>query len=466
MDKPETFEIDLSKYIEILIRQWMLIVGTALIGTLAVAAFLLIAPTTYQARVLVVTTKIASSVTFGSAIETLSEGQLPVTLVDQKARLQSYVALVSNPVIAERVYEDLRADFGDKLPDPETLQEMVRGTVLKGSDSVEIIVTNRDPALVSAIANAWGREYVDSVNNLYAVGSYQEKLLTIQRQTDEAHANFLDVEQDYIAFLSSSPLEEYKRIQEQLIPLNRLLLDARGLLEQVEAGGEGAAASNALAVTLFKTQVLASNPYMNRSQTSPGTSQANPFTIQFQANPVAISSQDLVADLKSMVGTLERRCQDLIERVDFLVEHQKNGSLSASLESRQLNPGNRAISLSSEVENTIRLLTSQIESEEGRKRDLTSTRDLAWSSYHNLATKEAELIIASQTGGQEVVLGSKAYVSENGSSIVKNVVLAALIGLAIGVFLAFFIEFIWGYKGREPQPLIAWNFGSREENKI
>jgi uncharacterized protein involved in exopolysaccharide biosynthesis len=108
MDQSDHLEIDLGKYMEILFRQWRLIVGAALVCALAAAVVMMRTPVSYQARVLVPTTKIASSVTFGSTIETLSEGQLPVTLVDRKARLQSYVALVSNPLIAERVYEELK----------------------------------------------------------------------------------------------------------------------------------------------------------------------------------------------------------------------------------------------------------------------------------------------------------------------------------------------------------------------
>jgi uncharacterized protein involved in exopolysaccharide biosynthesis len=126
MDQSDHLEIDLGKYVEILFRQWRLIIGAALVCALAAAVVMIRTPVSYQARVLVPTTKIASSVTFGSTIETLSEGQLPVTLVDRKARLQSYVALVSNPLIAERVYEELKGDFGEKLPSPESLIRMVR----------------------------------------------------------------------------------------------------------------------------------------------------------------------------------------------------------------------------------------------------------------------------------------------------------------------------------------------------
>jgi capsular polysaccharide biosynthesis protein len=459
MDQSDHLEIDLGKYLEILFRQWRLIVGAALVCALAAAVVIIRTPVSYQARVLVPTTKIASSVTFGSTIETLSEGQLPVTLVDRKARLQSYVALVSNPLIAERVYEELIGEFGDKLSSPESLIRMVDGAVLTGSDAVEIKVLNGDPALSIAVANAWGRHYVDYVNNLYASGTYQDTLLNVQRQANDAHTKYLDAQQAYISFLSTSSIEELTHLRDDLRRVERLLVDAQGLQEQVVAGGEGAAASNALAVSLLKTQVFTSNINTDKAQ-----SQTSPPTLQFQASPITVSSQDLIVDLNSLVIMLENRRQALMDWTDFMVLQEDSQTISANIEvtvPQASDPMNSPVSLSGAAEEKIRLLTSRIESEDGRKKDLALTRDVAWDAYQNLAKKEAELVVASQTGGQEVVLGSTAIVVRNGSSLVRNVALAALVGLFFGVFMAFFIEYWWGYKGREPQAIFGWNFGGR-----
>jgi capsular polysaccharide biosynthesis protein len=359
-------------------------------------------------------------------------------------------------VIAEKVHNDLKEEYGDKLPEFELSLKMVSGTVLTGSDAVEIIVRNNDQSLVQAIANAWGRHYVDHVNHLYAIGSYEDTLLNIQNQAEEAHAKFLEAESAYISYLENSPSDEYTRIRNELIRVNHLLADARGLLEQAEAGGEGAAASNALAVSILKTQVFASNTGTDISQSSSETS--NPITLQFQANPVSISARDLAADINSLVSTLENRSLALMERVDVLIAQRQSQLASASIEPIQ--PTVNLMSLT--VEDMVRMLTSRIEYEAGLKRDLTLARDLAWNAYQNLATKEAELLIASQTGGQEVVLASTANATRNGSSLAMNVALATLVGLVLGIFLAFFVEYWWTYKGREPQAVVRWNLGGRE----
>jgi hypothetical protein len=319
--------------------------------------------------------------------------------------------------------------------------------------------SNGDPALSTAVANAWGRHYVDYVNNLYASGTYQDTLLNVQRQANDAHTKYLDAQQAYISFLSTSSIEELTHLRDDLRRVERLLVDAQGLQEQVVAGGEGAAASNALAVSLLKTQVFTSNINTDKAQ-----SQTSPPTLQFQASPITVSSQDLIVDLNSLVIMLENRRQALMDWTDFMVLQEDSQTISANIEvtvPQASDPMNSPVSLSGAAEEKIRLLTSRIESEDGRKKDLALTRDVAWDAYQNLAKKEAELVVASQTGGQEVVLGSTAIVVRNGSSLVRNVALAALVGLFFGVFMAFFIEYWWGYKGREPQAIFGWNFGGR-----
>jgi polysaccharide biosynthesis transport protein len=462
----ENLEINIGKYIEILIRQWRLIAVCLFVSAAAAVMAIYIKPSVYQARVLVATTKIASSVTFGSQIETLSEGQLPVTLVDRKARLQSYVALVTDPVIAERVYEFLQPEFGENLPDPESLVEMVSGAVLTGTDMIEIQVSNGDPTYLLAIANTWGRHYVDFINKLYASGTFNETVLNIQRQTSDAHAKYMDAQEEYISFLTSSRVDEYTHLRDDLRRVDRLLLDALALQEQVNTGGEGAAASNALAVSILKTQVFASSSTSTMQVQSPPNPspmqfQTIPYYLQFQASPVIASSQDLLSDINSLVIMLQNRRQALMEWTDYLVLQLDSHSISANSEAGSTQTTSSmqdTVSLSGAAEEKMRLLASRIEYEEGRKKDLALTRDVAWDAYQNLSKKEAELVVASQTGGQEVVLGSTAIIDKVGGSITL-VALAALVGLVLGVFLAFFIEYWWDYKGREPQAIFEWNIG-------
>src|SRR4030067_2631339 len=184
MQEPDYLEINLGKYLEILIRQRALILLIALLFVAIAAGVDRIQPKVYQASVLVASTKITSSVSFGSSIETLSEGQLGTRVGDVKARLESYVQQVKSPRIAEAVI----ADLGEQLPetdrDPIRLIGRVNGSQVAKSDSISITVRHSDPKLSAAIANSWAKEYVNQVNTTYLGGGVRDSYLAIKRQAE------------------------------------------------------------------------------------------------------------------------------------------------------------------------------------------------------------------------------------------------------------------------------------------
>ena len=108
-----------------------------------------------------------------------------------------------------------------------------------------------------------------------------------------------------------------------------------------------------------------------------------------------------------------------------------------------------------EVENQILLkrldqLEAKLEAETARRQDLERRRDLAWETYATLAKKEAEVIVAAQSGGTEVRLASRAVPPSSSSAPRKslNVAVGGALGLVLGAFGAFAIEW-WQDNGRQ-----------------
>ena len=444
MQESDGLDFDLGKYIEILVRQWMLILATILVCALAAAIISFRKPVSYEASVIVSSAKLGSVVTFGSTIETISEGQGYINIVDRKARLQSFIALVKNPLIAQRVYEDLRVEFGDKTPEPDGLIDRVSASLMTGSDSIEIVVKNGSPELALAIANAWGERYVGYINDLYTTGGALSTTSNIQAQIDEAYQAYLSAQDDYVVFLSSSPLNEYTRMAEEFLRIGQVLEDARSLREQVSVGGEESASSNALVLSLLKTKAFAATPVLEN--------------YQFQIAPASSSTDALLGDVDNLIAALEDRYSDLEGRIDSLVGQGNvaavgsGNSLSAS--STAEGAGSEEILSLSRAEQNNRLLLARAEHENGQMHEKQLARDLAWKTYSNLATKVVELEVAAQTGGYEVVLGSPAIESEKVNNSTQPIFLAAIVGLLVGVFSAFGIEYWWGYKGIEAQPIL------------
>ena len=89
-------------------------------------------------------------------------------------------------------------------------------------------------------------------------------------------------------------------------------------------------------------------------------------------------------------------------------------------------------------------LQEQLERERARKQELTSTRDLAWETYDTLARKEAEIGVASQVTDTEVRVAVTAIEPKEPVAPKKklNIAIAGMLGLMVGVFGAFFIEFL------------------------
>jgi succinoglycan biosynthesis transport protein ExoP len=74
---------------------------------------------------------------------------------------------------------------------------------------------------------------------------------------------------------------------------------------------------------------------------------------------------------------------------------------------------------------------------------LTRGRDIAKNTYMTLANKVEESRIAAQDETGEVRLASRAAVPRSpvGPRRLMNTVLAGVLGLFVGIFLAFFVEF-------------------------
>ena len=522
MQEPDYLEINLGKYLEILIRQWALILLIALLFVAIAAGVDRIQPKVYQASVLVASTKITSSVSFGSSIETLSEGQLGTRVVDGNARLQSYVQQVKSPRIAEAVIADLGVQLPETDRDPIRLIGRVNGSQVAKSDSISITVRHSDPKLSAAIANSWAKEYVNQVNTTYLGGGVRDSYLAIKRQAEEARRTYEQAQAEQVEFISENKLNELARqiseqrsvkeslsaartlmvseiisttmlshlavYEEQLRNLekrlalayndsrrvNQLLKSAQDMRDQVLNGGSGAASSNALALNLLKAQIFTFN------------NEEGLGNLQIQVAPLNLSTEEMVTDLDSLIRTLESRQQGLDTEIASLSQKllENNGSSSLSVNAAESGRPAGAESQATlqaftdlsgiggiitvdqgetELEQKIRELELKLNElkslsaiESGREQELTRAVQLAWETYSNLATKEAELRVAAETMGTEVVLAVPAAApSKPDSSGSKNLELAGAVGLVIGLIVAFTTEFWWQYKGISPQPVLS-----------
>jgi len=421
----------------------------------------------------------------------------------------SYLATEAQTTQAKTDYEKAQVALDDFIAHNK-IEEYTRQI-----QEITTIVTSlrgaRSTATSTIVNEEVGAEQ-QVIDELYKAQAANQ-LLALQQDQD-ARRQLITA---YIAALSQGRQDVFnQQVQDRLARLDQaysdsrhvenLLTNAVSMRAAVNAGGDAAARSNALALTLLKTQIYAAFP---------GSS-----NLQVQNLPESLGSTigtvdaaGMVYDLDALISTLKTRQTDLNTLISTLsseIQNQANLKLSDSLESTgglaqtiqdrypelfqlgalstlSLNVVQNGNPLATEamqrsqallqlkglenlvnfsivgtpIENTIeeneqkiRDLNSQISTETSTQTVLTRERDLAWTTYSALNTKSAEMNVAAQTTGIEVVFASPATPPDRKvvrSSIVLVIGIGA--GLLIGVIVAYAYEFWLNYKGRKVEIL-------------
>ena len=529
----DELELDLSKYIMTLFRQWRLILTCALVPTLLAGMLSLVLPKSYKASVLVASAMTLTPVYLGFSIETTTEEQFAAqsqqaqALYDRQARLQSYVELANTGTVAAAVL----AELGDRLP-PEDRSEarllsMVEAELVSDSDAISISVTASDPILAADIANTWGQAYVAHINAIYSGtpvgGSYED----IHQQVETVRGDYEAAQAAVVAFRDSNSIDEnqhkidqlqvylsnyydqYKNYigkyyEERASFLNQYYTDRLTQLQlaydesqrmsvllektllmrdQVQDGGMQAVRSNAMALMLLKNEVFTAFPPQLASQVplgddlqlqlqQPQAGLLEGLIVQLQQPQagllegligLGVTQDQVISDLDALAGVLAERQSELSGEIVSLQGEPPDSR--ASLLAAQSDTTVEIPQTLPKVEQQIRSLQAQIVEAQGKLQQLTQTRDLAWSAFSNLSTKEAELRVAEQTGSVQVSFASKAAVLEGDTfNGMRITLIAGVVGLLLGILAAFAVEFWQTRNGQEPYAIrFPWEKARAEE---
>lgn len=407
-------EIDLREYINVIVRRWKWIAGITLVAviTAAIVSFLVLPPV-YQARAGVVIVKSRSEIAFEPKYRTLTEE-------DIASRRKALEALVRSSSVAAEVIDKLGSTLQPEEREVEALLDIVETT--SNGDLIGIKVEGKDPSKIAAIANAWGEAYERYVNELY--GGRIQSPEDIQPQVAEARSSYKETEEALARFMGDNQIEALSREigakQNTLADyysttqmLDRLIADATALRDQLRQGASSARTGNSLSILLL---------------------QASSFTLLSPGLPVQLQ---LSFDEQSI---LESSAEEQVQELDVLLS-----VLEARLAGVQARIDERAL------QQEILQLQEQLEREQARMRELTQARDLAWETYNTLARKEAEVGVASQATDTEVRFAVRAVEPKEPVAPKKklNIAIAAVLGLMVGVFGAFLVEYFEGWRAEE-----------------
>jgi succinoglycan biosynthesis transport protein ExoP len=405
-------EIDLRRYVELLVRGWKWIIGAAVIaGAAALVVSLLMAPT-YEASALVAITEDRYQMQLDTRFETV-EGLL--------AEYEVFPTLATSDDVLLAVLQRYR---------PSEVEE--GGWTLHALSQVVEAESRGDPSLVlltvryglaedaAGIANAWAEVLAERANDLYGEGEdevefFRGRAEAAQDALDEAEAALVEFEGRNQGRVIEGELESYAETQSEYLADQRaiayLLQDLEGLRDQLAEQPAGSQTTLADELTSLFLQIKAFN-----AETL--------VPIQLQVDSAAsLSSRSLseqIAFLDGLVLTLEGKSSQIDERLAELV--------SPMLE-----------------------LQAALQSVEIEREGLARAQQLGSEQYVVLARRLEEARLAASEEERSVRIGSYAAVPEEPVAPRKllNTALGGVLGLMAAVFGVLVADW-WQAGGEKP----------------
>ncbi len=234
-------EIDLRIYIDILLKWWWLIALGAFVVGGSAFGFTALQPRVYEATAGVVSLRSRVEISLGSGFESVSENDfsLPtqasnVVLDRNQRRLNTLTGMVHSGAIAQQVADELREILNEEDADPARLMEYVEGKLMgDNSDTIQIIVTHKDPVIAAEIANAWARTFEAHVNAIYGEASYSP-FADIGAQVVTTKAEYDQAQAAWVAFLST---------EDRIVELQRQVTEDEAVIEKLRLGRQDSVAA-------------------------------------------------------------------------------------------------------------------------------------------------------------------------------------------------------------------------------
>ncbi|MCB0152538.1 MAG: hypothetical protein KDE01_33385 [Caldilineaceae bacterium] len=227
-------EIDLRKYIDILLKRWReILFFTVLIVILAAAAVLALRAMEtpmYEAGANVAIVRTQTDVNFDDRFTTSSDSNRTQDVTSRRAAL---VGLAKSGTIAEAVIADLGDQLDERQRDPARLLRRIDASLSTQngrtgqSDLIEITASADSPEVAAAIANSWAKHYVQEVNRIYGQVP-DEMMASVEQELSQAQTKYGEAQSNLEGFLATTPLNTLRRQATETQESIRILQAANG----------------------------------------------------------------------------------------------------------------------------------------------------------------------------------------------------------------------------------------------
>lgn len=398
-------EIDLREYINVIIKRKgiiILIFLTAVI-TAAIVSYFVLQPV-YEADVVI----------------TVSEPMIKNSLVDEIS-LEEYKNIIKDIEIEEELIQKLNLNEPPLKLTPYDLEQMLTIELPKGTNLIKMNIQISNSKLCEDILNTWASLFVEKNKKLYS-GEVKKAKTDIEDKLKLAEHDFFEIEEKVMKLNETDNVKaiedeiEYKTTK--ILDFKSRLIDIQLSLEKEKAGKEYiTTAINKQEKILKLNKIIVDEQFFRQllsNITDDNLEIANLTYVSEEINPIfyylaqqLISTDILINSLKVEENQLKKNINDFNASLGNLKKEITEKKLILS----RLNL-NREYSAKERLYNNLYIQAEEIQLIETTEEDFLKIVNLAYEP--------------------------KAPIKPNKK---LNILIAGVLGLFVGIFVAFFLEF-------------------------
>jgi len=404
-------EIDLREYINVLLKRKGVIILIFLIAviTAALVSYFYLKPV-YEASTILIISKPKYQVELEPKIQTQFTSEVS---------LATYESLIKDRKIEEEVIKKLNLDQPPYELTPDNLQRMITIESLKNTNLIKMNLQAGEPKLAKDITNVWAALFVEKNKDLNLQES-KEAQGFIEEQLKISKQNLSTIEEEIREFNETNKIEivenEIKGKAAKILNYDLRLADIKLSLQKEKARKEQVIiALNEQDNVLKLSKSITEDQFFHQlisNITNDNINNINLTYVSEETNPIYYNLVQQLISTDISINSLQAEEKQLKENIDDYWERIENLKQELAQE---------------------KLTQSRLERE----------YDTAKGVYDILSQKNEEVKIAVATESGLVKIASLAYEPKYPIKPNKklNILIAGVLGLFVGIFVAFFLEF-------------------------
>jgi capsular exopolysaccharide synthesis family protein len=456
--------LDLQKYLRIIMRHWLIIASALIVAVAIGLGVTLLTTPIYTATTTIQidkeTARVANMQTFDA----------PMSSGPNDEFFQTQYGILKSRSLAEATAKDTRLDLARntqllraigllsndrsaKAPSTAQLQEQLTQYIQSNLDVspvpksrlVELKFDSQDPAAAAVLANAVAQNFIDTtLNRRLDATSYARKILQDQLASEKAKLE-----------ASERQLAEYARSQ-QIISIAPSSSGGEGGAPASSAGANTSLAASSLSAMLAslntarEERIKAEQRWrLGRANASPNSPEVlqSPTIQQLKASKAKLEAEyqeklalytpswEGMVELRKRISDVDRQIQDETRTIQ--------NALTANLENQY------KVALAQE--NQLQAQVNRLQADVINLRDRSITYDILQREidtsrqlYDGLLQSSKEMGVGANLGTNNISIIDRALVpgAPSKPNWVRNLLTSALLGLLLGVGLAFLMELL------------------------